>query len=374
MFRNFRIEIVIRSVLAIAAYYATIGKAEDNLVVFTPITINGVEARFAIDTGSDSSALFKVAARRFGITLESGSNSTQCSIGIGTKIFKNQQVIIMESPPVGASFDGILGWDQLEKLIFEFDWDNRHVTFHDKLPPSVADWRFVKIRTNATPLILENEKDGGDGIVLIDSGSESGVGLSAELWKQWQSKHVDSPTTLSAVWNFHDGPVVLRQSWANEIKVGPLKVERVLIEEATPLYTSLPKFDAIVGTAALCQYKVVVDGPARTLYLSTHQGCEVKPSYNRIGAVFIPDDSGANIAHVVTGSPAHRAGIRDGDTLRSVNGVEVRKADGKIVSLRSYFNGAAGEEVSILISREKRDVLVKVKLVNIFLDDELKKD
>ena len=338
--------------------------ASDQPVAFTTVLINGHELKFIVDTGTESSVIFKHAVSRVNANTNSETNDAECEIQIGTSVRENSKLAIVEAPPVGPAFDGILGWDQLSSLITEFDWDNGIVRFSDKVPNRVSTWQHSRIRKDAPALILESGQD-DSSIILIDTGSESGVGLCPVRWQQWNSRNVKAPMTLAAMWNFHDGPIVTHQSLTTEIKIGPIGLKNVMVEEAQPMYTSLPQFEAVVGAAALCHYEVIIDGPHGEIYLNKHKGCKAKFTYNRIGAVFIPDDSGTCVAHVIANSPADRAGIRNGDKFLSINGAEISDASGKLLSLSRYLNAKAGEEVSIVVRRDGRELIAKIKLEDI---------
>jgi hypothetical protein len=85
------------------------------------------------------------------------------------------------------------------------------------------------------------------------------------------------------------------------------------------VYTPPDWFDAGVD------YNIV--GPNNNLYMKPNNVRTSQYAYNRLGAVFVPDDISAEYlyAHVVEGSPAYIAGLRNRDILTRVNELDVTK-------------------------------------------------
>jgi hypothetical protein len=85
------------------------------------------------------------------------------------------------------------------------------------------------------------------------------------------------------------------------------------------VYTPPDWFDAGVD--------YIIDGPNNNLYMKPNNVRTSQYAYNRLGAVFVPDDISAEYlyAHVVEGSPAYIAGLRNRDILTRVNELDVTK-------------------------------------------------
>jgi C-terminal processing protease CtpA/Prc len=77
-----------------------------------------------------------------------------------------------------------------------------------------------------------------------------------------------------------------------------------------------------LGLEALKRLDLIVDGKHGMAYLRPKQTRSVPGDHNRLGAVFVPRDDQSDdlVAHVLEGSPAFEAGIRNGDVLLSIGG------------------------------------------------------
>jgi len=126
-------------------------------------------------------------------------------------------------------------------------------------------------------------------------------------------------------------------------------------------------YAAIIGSYALYQMKVIIDRQHNTIYTLPNSGNPPAYNWNRLGAVFVPDDlvkSNDLTAHVVVGSPAYKAGIRDNDVLEKVDDLDVTKwkTDPTVLPLNRFWTKPAGTVLHLFLRRNNAPYDVQVTL------------
>jgi C-terminal processing protease CtpA/Prc len=133
---------------------------------------------------------------------------------------------------------------------------------------------------------------------------------------------------------------------------------------------NIENYEATIGAFALRRVDIIIDGPNDVLYMKPNNLRTTQYAYNRLGAVFVPDDVNSEnlYAHVVEGSPAYTVGIRNRDILTSVNGLDVTKwrTDPEILPLSRFWNGPAGTRLELTYKRNGGVNRAIVDLAEIF--------
>ncbi len=356
--------------------------------------INHAAARLFFDTGARYIYLFKPAAERLGLSVgdrpplalsprerqargrppesESSDWDTYWAEkkydvafpGVTSRI----KLAILEMPSYLGSteYDGILGWGEVSQSLLSLDAANKSIEFLDRPPPQINDWQSFRVlrrkpgslrRIGILAIEIPQEHQ-PPGIVLIDTGSETGVGLPEKLWSDWKAAHPSQPYTLSASSMPALGIVVREQSFANELNLGPLRLRNVVVEESEPWSSQMAgrKHLATFGMAALSRMDLFVDGKHRKASFRAKDNVPATAPHNRMGAVFVPQDaeSGDLIAQVAPNSPAFEAGIRNGDKLLAVNGRDIRNWQGQLRTAPAeltFWERPAGTRLTIKVQR-----------------------
>jgi hypothetical protein len=194
-------------------------------------------------------------------------------------------------------------------------------------------WKSIQLETQLDLLALDMPLEHGiNGIVLLDTGSMYGVELSPQKWSKWKSSHTNQPSTFESYYSPSIGPVIQEESWADKISLGSLMLTDVPIMAADAnniTLASLPQtqYEATLGLAALKRLDIIIDGKNGFAFVRPKTTAPLPYQHNRLGADFIPRDSRSDdlIAHVANGSPAYKAGIRNGDVLLKVGKLDFTK-------------------------------------------------
>jgi hypothetical protein len=304
-----------------------------------PATINGRHATLALDTGTEDLFLFKPAAQRLGLKLpdippdllrESGklpvldTGPRKITLFEATGYFP----VAVADFSVAMDVDGCAGWSLFKNSIFQIDVANRTIRSLPAVPPEARQWTTLRVHRASNVFCLELADKTG-GVILIDTGNFGGVSLSPERWQAWTNAHPHLAKTLTAYYMGGSGVVVGEEAWAENLSLGKMVLNDVPVHPASASDVAVGSlrspYPATLGLTALERLDFIVDGPSRIVYVRPRTGPFQPYPYNRAGAVFTPRDPRRDkqtnfVAHVIAGSPAYKAGIRDGDVVIKVNG------------------------------------------------------
>jgi hypothetical protein len=276
--------------------------------------------------------------------------------------------------------DGIIGWPLVSENILQIDMmkDKNTVKTVQAAPDDPA-WMKVGLLTNSDLLDLEiPDKNGTKAIIFIDTGMSDGVKLAPPIWRNWKAAHTNSPFTLSGYFTPALGLVIKEESWAKEISLGPLTLTDVPIMEADSADIasgSFPdtQYEATFGLAALKRLNIIIDGKHGVAYLQFKKTPPLPYEHNRLGAVFVPHDlqSDDNVAHVMNGSPAYEAGIRNDDVLLKIGELDATKwrTDPNVLPLSRFWSSPAGTKLELTLKRGDKVFTTTAVLRNILPPD-----
>ncbi len=309
--------------------------------------INRKPARLAFDTGAGQSiVLFRPAAERLGLKVHPYEGTAvgqipfaateKCTVKLRWSFWSVTRAIgelaLIEWPSHVTQeieerfgqrgFDGYVGWGIVCHKIIELDASNQKFRLLHKVPKEAAGWRKFALRKDWGILALATENpDGGKGVILVDTGSESGVGLAPQKWRDWRAAHINQPARLIMGYMVQTGLIVREQAWSDELSLGSLKLTDVVVEEADTwsLDKTRTEHAATFGMAALKRLDFIIDGKRGVAYLRPKRTPASPPLFeqDRLALVFVPRSvqSDELVAQVLDGSAAYAAGIRDGDVL-----------------------------------------------------------
>jgi len=230
---------------------------------------------------------------------------------------------------VASDVDGCAGWPLFKNSIFQIDVANRSIRTLPEVPPEARQWTALRIRASSDVLCLEVPGTNNAGVILIDTGSYSGVSLNPERWRAWTNANPHLPKSLMTFYMGGSGVVVGEEAWAENLSIGSMTLKDVAVHCASlsdiAVGSSHSPYEATLGLAALQRLDFIVDGPSGLVYLRPRTGPSQSYTYNRAGAVFTSthpqkNQSSVLAAHVMEGGPAYKAGVRDGDIVIKLNG------------------------------------------------------
>jgi hypothetical protein len=375
--------------LVLGALRAAEPPTGDARIMAYGIQVNGQPVRMAFDSGSEVNVLFRQVAERLRLKITEPAPDATVSPGrtragvtdpvklqFGNKTWTDRLAVVDVPAGVQMDVDGVVGWGPLRGNFFRFDAakSHLHIDRKGKPPKPAAMWQAIALQKKYAVLVLEtalqNAQPGG---ILIDTGFPGAVTLSPARWREWRATHPTAPTTMDAYFSPADGLVVREVSWASELVIGPLTLTNVTVQEASSVEAALiPGHEATFGVGVLKRQDVVVDGKNGVAYFSRRQRPASPVQHNRLGAVFTPSDLEHDPleAHVVAGSPAELAGIRNGDVLLKVDALDVTKWRTDLaVSTGTFWRRPAGTKFALTLKRSDAEITVTVTLRDILGPD-----
>lgn len=365
--------------------------AAEDTRIFMDSFINGQRVKLAFDTGAEGPMLFRTAANRLKLSIQEPpadvkiepgkmkmALAEKCRFQItegGTE--SSIQFAVVDFPDfMRFGFDGVLGWGGLKHAMFEMDAASRRVDVYDTINFDKSEWKCLDIRTDLNVLVLKtSSQDTTQDFLLFDTGSSDGLTITRQLWSPLVGDNDNANTTLSAVIYPGVGLVVDKEKWMRKATFGTIAFEDLPIGMGADAHPWLMKegIDGILGIWGMSCYSWIMDGPAGKMYFRENdlKRTPGKYEYNRLGAVFVPEDvqaTNALIAHVVKDGPADAAGIRDGDELLRVGEIDVTKwrTDPAVMPMTRFWERPAGTEIDLVLMRDGKKLEITVTLEEIF--------
>ena len=341
------------------------GLADERLAVVA--LVNGKPVRLALDTGAEISLLFRSAATRLRLnTVTEASRvpalngavhvdwSPPCRLEWGS-IHQISQFGIVDVPTyLPWEVDGVIGWNDIRDHVVQLDAGRGSWTVLGEMPDGLNAWTKWKLTRGSRLLTFESYVGDSTVRIGIDTGANAGVQLSPPRWSQWRSNETALPT-IEASYTPSGGFVVRDLFHARSATVGEFTLQDVPVSAATfSAETAFGQSDAILGLFALSRLEVLIDGKGGLLYTRPAVKATRQYAYNRLGAVFVPQDGETNaalIAHVVEGSPAARAGIQNGDELLRIGDLDATlwHTDPRVQPLYRFWSEPASTKLRLVL-------------------------
>lgn len=352
--------------------------------IYIPVKVNDQPLNFIFDTGASDVAIFRHTAEALNLKLTSPptdvvlpagqipiSRSEPIKLTIFDSDFEDLHLPVVDNPPGPLiNLDGVIGWPILRNNQILFKGDTLHFEIGPDQPSQTRQWLKLREKYDHAVLSLELPTNKFPQVhpsyLGIDSGADHGIRLAPELWKKWRAKNSRSPFTLTAYFMPLAGIVTSEVGWAKKINLHGLEFKGVPVgpmnraeQQVYPSGTI-----AVIGIQALRRLDIFFDGKNHEAYI--HPADTPPPVYrhNMIGAVFSPTDVNSDllIAHVIKGSPAYSAGVREGDILLKIGDLDVTpwRITPGILPFSRFFTQAPGTVIKLTLKRGEKTLVTHV--------------
>ena len=315
--------------------------------VFVEVYLNGKGPyHFILDTGAVASTNDRVA-QQLGLKVEDAGEGT----GVGeTKVrYGRTQIAQMTMGGLTLSnvnfdvigghddsdqvfglkpVDGIIGAPIFEQMVVKHDYVQRRLTC---TPPqdfiySGSGIELYFERPRQIP-VVRAELDGITGNFGVDTGARTALLLYGPFCTEnrLQEKYGAKMEGVTG-WGI-GGPVRSLLARARELKIGDVKVRDLVIRLSTQKagLTTSSTMAGLIGPDVLSQFDVTFDYSRSRLIFEKNAQYGRGDSYDRLGVWMGQKGSAFNVVDVIAGGPADQAGLRVGDTILAIDGVDAAK-------------------------------------------------
>lgn len=353
-----------------------------NNLIIVPVTLNdAIPLRFILDTGVQTtiltertfSDLLNIQYHRkltlYGADGDKGVDAYvagDVTLELPGTIGKGQVMLVLEEDYLqlknylGENVHGILGYEIFRRFVVKIDYDSNILTLYEpssfrppkgytSVPITVEETKPYMMAT----VTLEN-KSTTSSKLMIDTGASHSLLLDANSHPSYElpQKRVrcNLGRGLGGDINGYLGRI-------EEIAFDDFAFERVIssFPDTSRLGASFRSTgrQGTLGAGILKRFTVIIDYSDNKLFFKKNKYYRDDFEYNMSGLEMIAVGDGLNtfvVDDVRADSPAHKAGIMVGDTIRKLNGMNANNLD--LNDLHNIFRSKEGKKMRIKIQRD----------------------
>ena len=355
---------------------------ENNLIVVN-VVFNGIfPLRFVFDTGAEHTVLTRKEItdlllinyqRKF--TLYGADLSTKLtayiaagiSMELGKLKLDNKTILVLDEDYFnydefnGVDVHGIIGADIFRRFVVQINYNRRTITLFPfnkfKLPHKSFEEFPVEIH-RGKPYVWAPISSPSDSIINAKLLMDTGSGIPLILYPK-------TLETISIPENVIPAKLGLGLGGYLEGVIGRVKAVEVGKLEFRNIVTSFQNLapgtdsiyinfrNGIIGNQSLKHFHIIIDYVNYRLYLRpVNRRRPPKFKYDRSGLFLVAGGRNINqfkVASVVPGSPADKAGLKEGDDIKKINGLPC--ATMSLSTLNRKFTKRVGKRFKIVFRR-----------------------
>ena len=339
----------------------TIPFRNDLGLIIISMSFNDVEKEFAFDTGAMKSVAFSWAedelqrtSKRINVGSSSGSKTRMRfyksgKINLGSKKISDHLILKVDDSPIFSchNIDGILGVDITKHFNWEIDYKNKYLVMYEKnyFPEYVNTMSELDLTFKNDRPFVESTINGGAIKLLLDTGaSDSDLNTS-----NYQITDIDQIPHSYALTGSYDVNGNLTQRESVTIRIPKVTSGDVTM---TPVYAYSTSSSKIGNT--LWKDKVLfLSLSNERLMVSESELKEESVEYS-CGVIFYKGK--LQIGQIYKDGAAWKQGVRQGDTVLEVNGMEFSDFCSFDTYQRAYTK--TGKDFKILL-KDGTELIVK---------------
>jgi predicted aspartyl protease len=348
--------------------------------IYVGVKLNGRTFALLVDTGA-SNVITPTVARTLrlrpvgdarvwgaGEFSEAAAFVRVNAMAVGQVRFRDQLFAVVPLEQLneieGVPFHGMIGYELFKRVVAKIDYEARTLTLTDP-----ALWRAdgagvaVPFVFNGTVPEVEGEIDGIPGSFDVDTGSRTSVGLYSPFVLRHGLRGRFSPAIETVTGWGLGGPSRGTVARVKRLRIGSIALADVVVDMSRQtqgvLSHSAPA--GSIGSGLLKRFAVTFDYQRQRIHLAPNARMREPDAYDRSGLWINQGRRGFTIAAIVERSPAAEAGLQEGDTIVTIDGV--RAGAMSLGNLRDRLRDTApGTEVKLTIVRERRTFVVPLRL------------
>ena len=352
--------------------------------VFIEVRLNSKGPfHFILDTGAGGFSVVQHVARELGLNVEDAGEAQgvgEKAVRSGRAFISNMQVgdlkftnLDFEVLPSNDSdqvfgtrpVDGIVGLELFQRLVVKHDYIHKTLTF---TLPDKYDYKgsgtIVHFELPAQIPVVDGELDGVRGKFGVDTGARSSLLLYGPFTDQnkLKEKYASNLEGITG-WGI-GGPVRSLLARAKELKIGEVSVHDIVIRlstQKTGLTTASTKA-GLIGPDVLSQFDVTFDYPRSRIIFEKNANYGRRDSYDRAGVWMGQAGKHFAAVDVIAGGPAAEEGVKPGDTILAIDGVNTEKL--VLPEIRERIRRQVpGEKLTLLLvsNGKERTVIITLR-------------
>jgi hypothetical protein len=349
--------------------------------IYAEVRVNGKGPyNFIFDTGGVNIVTPRVA-KELGLKSEGkmegrGGGSGHMDMGLakigeiqlGAAEVKDQLFIVAPldalAPAEGTDMPGMVGFETFHRFVTRFDYGTRTITLirPDAFDPKDAGVA-IPFKFNGNTIEIQAAYDGIAGNYTIDTGARMSLSLTAPFAAAHDLYRGTTPVDAVTGWGI-GGPTRARVLRGRELSLGPVMVERPVVEVSTDTTGAQadPSIAGNIGAGILKRYIVTLDYNHQTMYVKpVTVPVDDLDTFDRAGVWMNQSAEGFAVVDVTKGAPADQAGLKTGDVIVGVNGEPATSL--KLYEVRKQLRDEApGTVVTFTVRRGDAQTTVPVTL------------
>ncbi|PTS89728.1 hypothetical protein DBR17_02765 [Sphingomonas sp. HMWF008] len=312
-------------------------KDEVGGILLIDVTVNGVPATALIDTGFPNIIL----NQRFAISRHLGSRpigkaysvggfqafgvTDHVALAIGKRNFPDGPMQVADFTSVekalGHPIDIVIGATLIASTGIIVDYDRRRVELmapHGKAYSSKVPMKFDRNEMRFTISVPVNGAEISP--LLIDTGSSSSFTITKRAYNAI-SHNIKEATDIEIIGG--GGPEIQTIFTLPQLRLGTANVPEISAQVENEGFLAQNSLAGSIGAELLSRFNFGINPIDQSLYLSNVRGSYTPSAKSTVGIQGDYKPDRIVISHIMSGSPAQAAGLRDGDEICSVNGEKV---------------------------------------------------
>jgi hypothetical protein len=364
--------------------------------IIIPAKVNDSDTLwFILDTGLNTSLITELTstdslsinyARKVRLNGLGGGESLEAyssinnNIKIGDINFKKQAInvllqdIFFLSRKAGCKINGIIGSTVFEKYIVDIDYVNNEIEF---IKPEFYEYK-KRNKTVCLPLEFIGRKPYINTWITDSYGQRSKVkllvdtGASLAIWLQ-ENETISKPekNIYNIIGQGLNGDIHGHIGRINEIEIGKFTLKNPLVSfpdtSALRLNLLRDNRNGSIGGNLLRRFNIVIDYPNKQICFRRNRSFNKPFLYNNSGIDVETPFPGLKvfiINNVMENSPAHKAGIKQGDQIISINNKDAQELD--LQKIYKTLSSTRRKKIRITILRDGKkyeSVIITEKLI-----------
>jgi hypothetical protein len=355
--------------------------------VWLRASINGAPpADFLFDTGASITVIDSAYAAKLGLATEGKMDAMGAGSSGGASFAKlkslrvagddgdgvelgEQKVGVLSVNSILAPFfwrdcAGVLGYSFISQFVTEIDFDAGVLVLRDpkKFAYAGKGQKLAMSLAGTVPVVKMKLNRTIEGDFRLDVGSNSTVDVHGPFAKKNGLDRLGGRQLTASGAGF-GGEFTSTLTRIKRIDIGPYGWDDPLVSLSGATTGALASEDYAgnVGNEILERFKCTLDYDHHAVYLEPGAKYARRDPFSRTGLLLMKIGDTVTTGQVLKGSPADKAGIKEGDTVLSIDGKSILEYQMNDI-IEMFENGAVGRKMVIEVKRDDQPKKITIQL------------